>query len=213
VTQRWAVGLILAAMAAGGTGCASSALSSSEQMRLMSDQNRRLNTDLQTSQQKVADLLASGRTPNPVTASEDPYRAVAVRLGSASGVVDRGAGPIRERLRIIVEPLDATGDVVKRAGSLELEAREPAARGQPSPIYHVWKFSAAEMMETWLSGLGGYAYILRLPWPDGKPPAGDTLIFKVTFATPDGRVLAAQCAVPIEHGPVAPPAPAPSPPK
>jgi hypothetical protein len=30
----------------------------------------------------------------------------------------------------VIEPLDASGDVVKRAGSLELEALEPAAAGQ-----------------------------------------------------------------------------------
>ena len=207
MTKGWVVGLILAALAIAGAGCAvsSSALSSSEQMRQMADQNRRLNEELQASQQKVADLTAAGRKPSPPLPAEDPFRAVAVRINSSSGVVDRGTGFARERLRVLIEPLDASGDVVKRAGGLELESFVPGARGRPPTPYHVWKFPADELMQTWVSGLGSYAYILRLPWPDGKPPEGDTLMLKATFATPDGRVLTTEASVPIEHGPPASP--------
>ncbi len=204
MTRRWAVVVVLAgfALGLGGTGCAmGTPISRDEQVRLLMEKNRRLQAELQDSQQKVGDLTAAGRTPAPAPAPEDPYRACRVQVGSLSGVVDRGGGPAKERLRLIIYPVDASGDVVKRAGRLDLEILEPGPKGQPPKPFGHWSLPADELALTWLSGLGEYGYVLRLPWPQGKPPAAETLLVRAKFMTFDGRTLATEAEVP-----VAPPA-------
>jgi hypothetical protein len=214
VIRPWAVVIVLSGLALtlAGAGCAANAspLSRDEQLQQLMETNRRLQNDLQDSQQRVADLVASGRTPALQPVTEDPYRAVALQIGSLSGVVDRGGGPAKERLRILLYPTDASGDVVKRAGRLDLEVLEPGQKGQPPKPVGKWSLPADELALTWLSGLGEYGNVLRLPWPQGKPPATETVIIKARFTTLDGRTLPAETEVPIT-APVAPPAKQPAP--
>lgn len=188
-----------------GGGCAMSGpLSDGDQIRMLMEKDRRLQAELSEAQQKAADLAAAGRTPAPAPAPEDPYRAVAVTIGGLTNVVDRGSGPAKERLRVIVEPIDASGDVVKRAGSLMIEAFEPGPAGQPPKLYNKWTFSPNVLAETWLSGLGEYAYVLRLAWPMAKPPATDMILVRATFTTLDGRVLVTESAVSVKSAAPAP---------
>ena len=193
-----------------GAGCSGTSLTHDEQVQVLMAKDRRLQDDLYAAQQKIAALTASGAQPHPAAAPEDPFCAAAVRIGRLSGVVGENRPAPDQRLRVILEPLDATGDVVKRAGSLELEAFERAAPPSPAPgasaargasaapgaapaagerLYHRWAFSADELARTWLSGLGNYAYVIRLPWPDARPPAGETLHLKARFQTLTGGVL------------------------
>jgi hypothetical protein len=207
------VAFILAGAALGlaGAGCSSAPVPRDEQVRLLMEKSARLQEELHQSQQQVADLSAAGRTPPTVQpVPEDPFRPVSIQISALSGVVDRGAGPARERLRILFEPLDATDDVVKRAGSLELEALEPGAKDKPPLYYQKWAFSLDELAQTWVSGLGTYAYVLRLQWPGGKPPSTPTLLVRAKFRTLDGRVLTTETEVnvapPAVPAPVAAPA-------
>jgi hypothetical protein len=209
VTRHWAVGIVLAGMALAwaGAGCGGPSMSRDDQIRMLMEKSRRLQTELQESQQKAADLAAAGRTPAPApAAAEDPFQAVGLRIGKLSGVVDRTAGLSRERLRVVVEPLDAAGDVVKRAGRLELETFEVPLKNLPLKPYFTWKFPQENLSETWLSGLGEYAYVLRLAWPEGRPPTTPTILVRARFTTLDGRLLMAEAEVPVETAPAAAPA-------
>ena len=190
---------LLAGVALGiaGAGCSATSLSRDEQIQMLMAKDRRLQEELHAAQQKIAALSASGAQPRPAAAPEDPFRAAAVRIGRLSGVVDADRPPADQRLRVILEPLDATGDVVKRAGSIELEAfeRAPAAGAAPAAgerLYHLWTFSADELAQTWLSGLGSYGYVVKLPWPDARPPVGETLHLRARLKTLAGQVLEAE---------------------
>jgi len=191
-------------------GCSGTSLTHDEQVQVLMAKDRRLQDDLYAAQQKIAALTASGAQPHAAAAPEDPFRAAAVRIHRLSGVVDENRPPADQRLRVILEPLDATGDVVKRAGSLELEAFERAPPPSPGPgasaapgaaaaagerLYHRWTFSADELAQTWLSGLGTYAYVIRLPWPDARPPAGEAVHVKARFKTLAGRTLEAEADI------------------
>lgn len=205
MTRPWAVAILVAglAVACSGAGCATggNSLSRDQQIQQLMEKNRLLQADLHQSQQRVADLVASGRTPASPPASQDPYRAVSLQIGAGSGVVDRAAGPAKERLRVLIYPVDASGDVVKRAGSLDLVILEPGAKGQPplaKPFGH-WSLPADELAMTWLSGLGEYGYVLRLPWPQDKPPTSEAVIVRARFTTLDGRTLSAEAEIPIKQ--------------
>jgi hypothetical protein len=207
--RQWAVAFILTGLTLGlaGAGCSSAPVARDQQVRMLMDKSARLQEELHQSQQKVADLTAAGVTPvAKPPATPDPFQPVAIQISALSGVVDRGGGPAKERLRILLEPLDATEDVVKRAGSLELEALEPGAKDQPPKPYHHWSLTMDDMTQTWVSGLGTYAYVLRLPWPDGKPPATPTLLVRAKFMPIGGRLL--QTEAEINLAPPAAPAPA-----
>ena len=207
-------------LAVAGAGCSATSLSRDEQVQMLTAKDRRLQDELHAAQAKIAALTAAGAQPRAVAATpEDPFRAVAVQIDRLSGVVDAGLPPANQRLRVIVEPLDATGDVVKRAGSIEIEAfeRMPAASADrryvqmdlrpaagPAPgaaagagerLYHLWAFSADDLAQAWLSGLGTYGYVLKLPWPDARPPSGETLRLKVRFKTLAGQVLQAEAEI------------------
>lgn len=188
-----------------GAGCSATSLSREEQNQMLMAKDRRLQEELHAAQAKIASLTAAGAQPRAASATpEDPFRAVAVRFGQYSGVVDENRPPADQRLRIILEPLDATGDVVKRAGSLELEAFEQTPAAGPAPgaaagagerLYHLWTFSADDLAQTWLSGLGSYGYVIKLPWPNARPPAGETLRLKARLKTLSGRVLPAEMEI------------------
>jgi hypothetical protein len=190
-----------------GAGCSGTSLSRDEQIQQLMAKDRRLQEELHAAQEKIAALTASGAQPRAAPATvEDPFRAVAVRFGRYTGVVDENRPPADQRLRVILEPLDATGDVVKRAGSLELEAFErapaagpaaPAAAAPGERLYHIWTFSMDDLRQTWLSGLGSYGYVLKLPWPEARPPAGQALHLKARFRTLAGQVLEAETEVPL----------------
>ena len=145
-----------------------------------------------SSNQQIAELSGGSAVPPPAPApaAEDPYRPIAVRFGKFTGLLG-GRGLEKQRLKIIIEPLDAEGDVVKRAGSLEVEALEEDAKQEPR-LFHRWEFPQEELSQAWLSGLGAYAYILKLPWPDGRGPAANQLLLRATFTTLDGEALTAE---------------------
>jgi hypothetical protein len=166
-------------------------------------QNRALQDQLRAAEDRIADLTAAGADPSPrPTPSEDPFRALAVRFADPTGPVDEDgeAGP--EGLHVVLQPLDAETDVVKRAGRLRLEILAPPAdgqdtgdggdaAGQATPL-HVWTFSQEETAEAWVDSLGVRGYVLTLPWPAGAPSAADAMRLRAAFTTRRGETLEAE---------------------
>lgn len=194
--RRWATVAVLGCLAAGlvGPGCGGF-LSHDKQITTLTAKNQRLEDDLGTAEKKIAALTATGDRPvAPGETAEDPWRPVAIRFGKFTGMLEASRLTGGDRLKVVIEPLDATGDVVKRAGSLELEALEQAADGSTKP-YARWTFAQEEFAKTWLSGLGSYAYVMKLSWPGGRPPTTDKLVLRARFTTLAGQTLAAETAV------------------
>ena len=210
--ERCAVGVLLAGVGLGlaGAGCSTTSLSHDEQIQMLMARDRRSQEELLAAQQRIAQLTASGAQPRAAPAPvEDPFRPAAVRFGKYSGVLDENRPATQQRLKVVIELLDATGDGVKRAGSLDLEALTPPAAPQPAAEtgaappaqagqpFHRWTFSVDELRQTWLSGLGTYGYILKLAWPAGRAPAGDRLVLRAKFTTLSGEVLTAETEIPL----------------
>ena len=205
IATRWAAAGLAAWLAAGAAGCEQRPLARDDELRLLRDENRRLQQELLASEQRVADLTAAGATPKPaVPAAEDPYRPVAVRFGKYTGGLGPDGAPGSARLKVVLEPLDAEGDVVKRAGGLVLEALEPAGKGEPPRPYHRWEFPPADLARTWIDSLGVRGYVLKLDWPAGRRPAADSLVLRATFTTPAGEAFEAQAEAALTSAPPKP---------
>jgi len=180
-------------------GCASGPqISREDQIGLLMVRNRDLAEKLLAAEQRAADLERSGAEPQPAPAApEDPFRTIAVRFGKNSGGLDTDGVTGDERLKVVVQALDAEGDVVKRAGRLVVEALEPAGDGNPPKPYHRWELAPGELAETWIGSLGIRGYIVKWPWPAGRRPATDTLVLRATFTTLSGDALVAEAEVPV----------------
>ena len=173
-------------------GCGGAAMSREDEVKLLAQKNQALQDKLLAYERRVADLTASGAQPKPAaTAPADPFRAVALRFSKHTGVLE-GGGPAEERLKIILEPLDEHGEIVKRAGSLDLEVLEPAPEGQPPKPFHRWQFPMADLAQTWTNMLSVTGYVLKLPWPEGRRPAGPAILVRAKFTTLSGEVLTAE---------------------
>jgi hypothetical protein len=172
-------------------GCAGQPLSRGEKVEMLMARSARLEEELFATRQRLAELEGTGRpAPEAAKAVEDPFRAVALRFGKFTGGLAADGQPGDQRLKVVLEPLDAEGDVVKRAGSLDLEAVELV--GDKPRTLADWKWTRQEFAKTWLSGLGLYAYVLKLDWPGGKPPASDRVLLRARFTTLSGEVLSAE---------------------
>jgi outer membrane murein-binding lipoprotein Lpp len=193
-----AIALASCALAALAAGCAAERTAPRDDyVRLLESKNAALQTDLDAARRQAAALKAGGAAPAPPPAPEDPFRAVAVRFGKTTGGLNTDGRPGDERLKVVLEPVDADGDVVKRAGRLDLEALEPAAAGAQPQAYHRWTFSERDLAQTWIGMLGTRAYVLKFDWPDGRPPRGGSLALVARFTTLDGRTLTAETTVPV----------------
>ncbi len=191
-----AVLLAGAALAVAG-GCGDATLSRDESVRALMAQNRELQDHLLAAEDRIADLTAAGaeaaeRPPAPA----DPFRALAVRFVDPTGPVDEDGTPGPERLHVVLQPLDAEGDVVKRAGRLRLEVLRPGADGGEPTSYPIWTFPQNDLAETWVDMLGVRGYVLTLRWPGDRPAAGEALLLRAAFTTLAGETLRAERRLP-----------------
>jgi len=183
--------LTAAAILTLAAGCAGQPLSRGEKVEMLMARSARLEDELLATRQRLAELEGTGRpAPEAAKTVEDPFRAVALRFGKFTGGLAADGRPGDQRLKVVLEPLDAEGDAVKRAGSLNLEAVELV--GDKPQTLAEWKWTRQEFAKTWLSGLGLYAYVLKLDWPGGKPPASDRVLLRARFTTLSGEVLSAE---------------------
>jgi hypothetical protein len=197
--------LAVVLLAALGAGCGGPSLSRDEQVRLLEAKNRDLADKTAALERQVAALTASGARPAPLPRPpEDPFRVVAVRFNPYTAALYTQGKPEKSRLKVLLEPLDAEGDVVKRAGGLQLETFEPQAPDQPPKPFHAWQFAPPELAQAWLDMLGVRGYVLRLPWPEGRLPATATLLMRAKFTTLAGEVLTAETTVDISKEPPSP---------
>jgi len=180
---------LLACLVALASGCTRPALTRDETVEALRAEVRRLQDEVRTAEARAADTAAAPAAKP----AEDPFQALAVRFGTYTGVP--ASSP--DRLKVVLEPLDREGDVVKRAGRLVLKTLAAGADGAAAEPYHTWTFPQEDLAETWIGTLGIRAYVLKLPWPGGQPPATEALLLRAAFTTVDGRTLETETRVPL----------------
>ena len=204
---------LLAALAAATlvAGCAPDPLTMNERVELMVHMNKQLQFELLEAHRRIAELSGGQGTVEPQHAPDqlspgmalvdDPFRALHVTLHRLTGGMDTDGNPGDEGLRVILQPRDKAGDVVKRAGAVEVELFD-LARTEGDRRIARWEFTVDQTAREWVSGLLGVSgYSFQLPWPGGRRPEHSHLTLMARFTTLDGRPLTAQTDLKIQLPP------------
>jgi hypothetical protein len=198
--------LALIGVVVGFAGCAPDPLTMQERLEVMVQMNKQLQLELLERDRRIAELgggQASARPQSPVddlkpglTQAEDPFKPVAINFNRLTGGY-RGEGPGDEGIRVVFAPEDGRGDVVKRAGALELDLYDLALEGKDQKIGH-WEFTVDQLSRAWVSGLGINTYSLKLKWANGQAPKHRELTLLARFVTLDGRNLTQQTHIKVD---------------
>jgi hypothetical protein len=86
-----------------------------------------------------------------------------ITLGFTTGGSDEDKVPGDEALRVVVEPRDGDGHVIKAPGVVHVEALEISPAGLKTPLSY-WDISSRQLRQTWQNGLLVNGYVLVLPW-------------------------------------------------
>lgn len=113
-----------------------------------------------------------------------------LRIGKLTGGFDADASkPGDEMLKVYVVPTDRTGDLLKAAGSFEVEMFDLAEQKQVR-LGH-WEFSADETAALWYGQFLSYGYVLPCPWQ--TVPTHRDVTVKMSFTdTLTGRTFTEQ---------------------
>ena len=95
--------------------------------------------------------------------------------------------PGDEGLMVVVEPLDATGQLIEVPGEVSVVVLDPAQEGEAARVAR-WDFTAEEAAEHIKRTPMGDGLHFDLRWPHG-PPANRTLNLYVRFKTLEGKKL------------------------
>ncbi|HUS90816.1 MAG TPA: hypothetical protein VM695_03160 [Phycisphaerae bacterium] len=101
-----------------------------------------------------------------------------IGLGSATGGVDLDGAPGDDGVKVVVNPVDQHGSVIKAAGTVTIQLFDLAA----DPNANLLAKAAYDVDETarhWASGFVAHYYSFTCRW--GKPPAHEELTLRVTF--------------------------------
>jgi hypothetical protein len=123
-----------------------------------------------------------------------------LKLGRLTGGADlEPSKPGDEGIKVYATPTDETGEPIKAAGSVVVEAFDLAAK---PPEIGKWTFDLDATRKSWNGALMSHHYVLICPWQ--TPPRHDEITIKVTFHDElTGREFHAQQVVKVH-----PPSPA-----
>lgn len=120
-----------------------------------------------------------------------------IELASVIGTLHLDDRPGDDGLVIVVEPWDASNQMLADAADVTVVLVDPAEPAETSR-YAQWQFEAEETAKLFRDGdLPGLHF--ELPWP-GDPPRHDRLHLFVRYTTSDGRKLEADSLVEVELG-------------
>ncbi len=199
--------LLLGATVVMTAGCSPDPLTLQERLHIANAMVRDLQLELLSRDRRIAEL-AGGETstlpqkgPDNLNsgrlARDDPFRAVKISFSRVTGGLDLDGKPGDEGVRVVLLPEDAEGDVVKRAGTVEIDLFDLALVGGNQRIGH-WNFTVDQVAHEWVGGFGVDSYSFELKWPGDRLPQHRELTVSARFTTLDGRKLSAQKAIKVQ---------------
>lgn len=124
------------------------------------------------------------------------YKTEAIRFNAmlTSGA-NRDGQPGDEGISVLLQPVDAQGDLVKLVGDIDLELLDLSREGDSQRVGH-WHFTSEEVREHWHRGFVGAGYLFQLEWQ--TPPVSAELTLHGKMTAPDGRRFDTTAQVKVE---------------
>lgn len=132
----------------------------------------------QQAQRNIEEQLAELRGSD--AALTDLVYPVKIELERMSGGYDRDGQPGHDGIVLYVQPIDADGNVIKAAGTINVKLFDLAAPAD-STLIAEYRFDAKKTRSLWYGRLMTQHFTVHCPWPNGKPPAHSQVTAVVTF--------------------------------
>jgi hypothetical protein len=129
------------------------------------------------------------------TASDDTVTQITLNRKLTGGHNADGQ-PGDDGLMVVVEPLDAKGDLLEIPGEVSVVVLDPAQEGEAARVAR-WDFTAEEAAEHIKRTPMGDGLHFELRWPHG-PPANRDLNLYVRYTTPEGKKLQVEKKIEVE---------------
>lgn len=180
--KRW---MLILTLLTGATGCHDADVQTSlwEQVRDLSKEKTELSLEVERLRAENATLAGQVST---LTGLDADVRAaaevvpVSVRVGRYSGLFDKTRDGTADSLVVYVEPVDATQDVIKAAGSVAVELWNLGGEPEQARL-GTWTVDAETLKGLWGRGLLGAYYRLTFPLAGIAVGDNDELTVRVRF--------------------------------
>jgi hypothetical protein len=143
--------------------------------------------------EKTADA-APGGAADPGDGDEIVRRITLNR--SLTGGHDIDGRPGDEGVMVVIEPLDAEGELIEVAGDVSVTLLDPAQKGNAAQVAQ-WEFTATEAAKYLKRTPMGDGLHFTMRWPH-SPPVNHALDLYVKYTTPDGRELRAEKQIEVD---------------
>jgi len=128
--------------------------------------------------------------PEPLSPKPTDKKVTHLFLNPAlTGAADFDGQPGDDGLRLLVEPRNASEQVIAEAGALSIVLLDPDRQGDAARVAR-WDFDQSATRQLLAASSSGRGIKLEVPWPAAAPSASKLKMF-VRYETPDGRRLQA----------------------
>ena len=110
----------------------------------------------------------------------DPYRLSEVRITRYTDFYDKNSDGQREKLIVYVQPIDTAGDVVKAAGTVDVQLWNLNAPSDEA-LLGQWRIEPNELHASWFQALIASSYRLVFDKPESLDVLTEPLTVKATF--------------------------------
>jgi hypothetical protein len=175
-------GVLVCLLLVSGAGCASPSAANNKlraENLALQEQIDSLKRDRDVDRARIK-ALEQRTAPVPTLPQERLDKLVTVygiKLGRLTGGDNWDADkPGDDGLKVVVQPVDRSGEKLKAAGSVVVDAFDLAA---VDPNVGHWEFDSDQVAERWYGALL-YSYVFKCPWQK-KLPSHEELTVRVTF--------------------------------
>lgn len=164
-----------------------------EELKSAREELRVARTDADTLR---AQLSKRGQLALVSEQAEVLYKAEAIKFNMmlTSGA-NRDGQPGDDGISVLLQPVDAQGDMVKLVGAIELELLDLNREGESQRIGR-WQFTIDEVREHWHRGFLSAGYLFQLDWQ--SVPSSSELTLHAKMTAPDGRKFDATTQVRVD---------------
>ena len=155
------------------------------QSRQELEQTRQQLNAAQREATQVYEQVSAGSAPLVVEQNRQLASVEKITLNKMlTGGRDQNQIPGDELLTVNILPVDASGNVMKLPGDIEIEVLD-LNLPETNRAIGKWKLTSQEAMEYWHQGLVSSGYLLQLPWQ--QQPQNSKLVVQAKMISIDGR--------------------------